>query len=65
MKPVTIYTSALCAYCAMAKHLLKQKNVTYREISLSEHFETRTKMLRRVTARHLARAEKLDIALIQ
>ncbi|MGP1397425.1 MAG: glutaredoxin 3 [Inquilinaceae bacterium] len=34
MRPVTIYTSPFCGYCAMAKRLLKQKGVDFEEIDV-------------------------------
>ena len=34
MKPVTLYTTPICGYCAAAKHLLGQKGVSYAEIDV-------------------------------
>jgi glutaredoxin 3 len=36
MPDVTIYTTALCPYCARAKALLARKNVPYTEIDVSD-----------------------------
>ncbi len=34
---VTIYSSPTCAYCHMAKEYLKHKNVTFKELDVSEN----------------------------
>lgn len=36
MPDVTIYTTPFCPYCHMAKGLLKQKNVNFSEIDVSD-----------------------------
>ncbi len=36
---ITIYTTPSCPYCLAAKALLKQKNITFREIDVSEEDE--------------------------
>ena len=47
MIPVTIYTTALCGYCARAKALLGKKGVVYDEIDISMVPGAREEMLRR------------------
>ncbi|MDD3651398.1 glutaredoxin 3 [Immundisolibacter sp.] len=44
---VTIYTSALCGYCAMAKRLLDNKGVAYQEIPVDMDGTRRAEMERR------------------
>lgn len=36
MKKITIYTTPYCPFCIRAKQLLKNKNIDFREIDLSE-----------------------------
>ena len=47
MKPVDIYTTPICPYCAMAKRLLDQKGIVYREINVMGDGEARGEMLSR------------------
>ena len=47
MKPVEIYTTPICGYCAMAKRLLDQKGVEYNEINVMGDMEAMTKMIQR------------------
>ncbi|MGK2941468.1 MAG: glutaredoxin 3 [Immundisolibacter sp.] len=44
---VTIYTGALCGYCAMAKRLLEDKGVAYQEIPVDLDVAQRADMERR------------------
>ena len=44
---VVIYTSALCGYCAMAKHLLQDKGVAYEEIPVDMDVSRRAEMEQR------------------
>lgn len=44
---VTIYTGALCGYCAMAKRLLDGKGVAYQEIPVDMDVARRAEMERR------------------
>jgi len=44
---VVIYTSALCGYCAMAKHLLQDKGVAYEEIPVDMDVARRAEMEQR------------------
>jgi glutaredoxin 3 len=37
MPPVTIYTTSLCPYCHMAKELLSDKGVAFREIDAARY----------------------------
>ena len=36
MKKITIYTTPYCPFCIRAKQLLKNKNIDFQEIDLSE-----------------------------
>ncbi|MSU89417.1 glutaredoxin 3 [Rhodobacteraceae bacterium 2CG4] len=47
MKPVTLYTTPICGYCAAAKHLLKGKGVSYTEIDVMARPERRAEMTQR------------------
>ena len=51
MRPVEIYTTPYCGYCAMAKRLLDRKGVAYREIDVSADPELRTAMVQRANGR--------------
>ncbi len=44
---VTIYTTAICPYCIMAKRLLSKKGVSYEEIDVSFRPAERAKMTER------------------
>jgi len=39
MKKITIYTTPYCPFCVRAKELLKNKNIDFKEIDLSEEPE--------------------------
>ena len=45
MPPVTIYTTPLCGYCRMAKQLLAEKAVDFREIDVSRDMALRAEMV--------------------
>jgi len=47
MKSVTIYTSALCPFCWRAVNLLKQKNISFKEISVGMNAKLRKEMIQR------------------
>ena len=47
MKPVTLYTSPLCGYCAAAKRLLSGKGVPYQEIDVSRDPAKRAEMMQK------------------
>ena len=47
MKPVEIYTTPICGYCAMAKRLLDSKGVDYTEINVMGDMEQMTAMIQR------------------
>lgn len=51
MRPVEIYTTPTCGYCAMAKRLLQRKGVTYREIDVSADPSLRAAMVQRADGR--------------
>lgn len=44
---ITIYTGALCGYCAMAKRLLQDKGVSFTEISVDMDPARRAEMEQR------------------
>lgn len=47
MQAVTIYTTSVCPYCAAAKDLLRQKGVSFSEISVDGDREGRATMTQR------------------
>lgn len=51
MTQVTIYTRALCSYCAAAKQLLDKKQVTYDERNASQTPQLRQEMIARANGR--------------
>ena len=51
MRPVEIYTTPTCSYCAMAKRLLQRKGVSYREIDVSADPSLRAAMVQRANGR--------------
>ena len=51
MRPVEIYTTPYCGYCARAKRLLDRKGVAYREIDVSADPELRAAMVQRANGR--------------
>ena len=51
MRPVEIYTTPFCGYCAMAKRLLQRKGVSYREIDVSADPSLRAAMVQRANGR--------------
>jgi len=44
-KPVTIYTTPICPYCARAKSLLSKKGVSYEEVDVMMDEEALSEML--------------------
>ena len=51
MRPVEIYTTPICPYCAMAKRLLDRKGVSYTEIDVSRDPDLRQVMIQRANGR--------------
>lgn len=51
MRPVEIYTTPFCGYCAMAKRLLDRKGVAYRETDVSADPALRAAMVQRANGR--------------
>ena len=51
MRPVEIYTTPICPYCAMAKRLLQKKGVAYAEIDVSRDPGLRAAMIQRANGR--------------
>jgi len=48
---VEIYTKTFCPYCWRAKHLLEERGIDYREISVDFGGEAREEMIRRASGR--------------
>ena len=44
MKPVTVYSSAICPYCVRAKSLLKKKGASFEEIDVTMDPNAREEM---------------------
>jgi glutaredoxin 3 len=44
MKPITIYTTPICPYCARAKSLLRKKGAAYDEIDVMMDSKARQEM---------------------
>jgi glutaredoxin 3 len=51
MRPVEIYTTPTCPYCAMAKRLLQKKGAAYAEIDVSRDPALRQAMTQRAHGR--------------
>jgi glutaredoxin 3 len=47
MKPVTIYTRAMCGFCWRAVSLLKKKNINFNEINAGMDAKLRSEMIQR------------------
>lgn len=47
MKPVTIYTTPICGYCAAAKRLLQAKGATFQEIDVMRDEAKRAEMMQK------------------
>ncbi len=45
MKPVKIYTTTYCGYCAQAKQLLFSKGIAYEEIDVTGNDELRERLV--------------------
>jgi len=45
MKNVTIYTTAVCKYCAAAKAFFKEHNISYNEYNVGTDLEKRKEMM--------------------
>ena len=45
MKPVIVYTTQMCPYCARAKSLLSKKGVAYEEVDVMMDMNAREEML--------------------
>lgn len=52
MSPITIYTTAFCPYCSMAKRLLQQKGAAYTEIDVGGSQALREEMRIKAGGRH-------------
>ena len=51
MSVITIYTRALCAYCNLAKRLLKERGLVFREIDLTTQPNIERELLARTSQR--------------
>ncbi len=45
MKPIVIYTTPICGYCAAAKRLLQSKGASYQEIDVMRDPSKREEMM--------------------
>ena len=45
MAQLTIYSRSWCSFCAQAKALLEQKNISFNEIDIELHPEKRNEMI--------------------
>lgn len=52
MADVTIYTTMMCPYCHRAKHLLKEKGVSFKEIDVGMDPDLRREMMSRAGGSH-------------
>ncbi|MDX2155988.1 MAG: glutaredoxin 3 [Hyphomicrobiaceae bacterium] len=52
MSKVTIYSSAYCPYCMMAKRLLDRKGISYEEVSVDGRPGVRAEMRRKAGGRN-------------
>jgi glutaredoxin 3 len=48
---IDIYTDMLCSYCALAKRLLKAKNISFHEIDVTSDSNARAEMRKRAEGR--------------
>lgn len=51
MKPVEIYTTSICGFCARAKGLLSKKGVSFSETNVMKYPNKRTEMMQRANGR--------------
>jgi glutaredoxin 3 len=51
MKPVTIYTTQTCSFCAQAKQLLKARDIPYQEIDVTGDDEARERLVEKADGR--------------
>ena len=49
---IDIYTDMLCSYCALAKRLLKAKNISFHEIDVTSDSSARAEMRKRAEGQH-------------
>ncbi len=52
MPNVTIYTTASCYFCHVAKNLLRRKNIAFTEIDVSGDWGLRRDMMKLANGRH-------------
>lgn len=52
MKPIVIYSTQLCGYCAAAKRLLASKGLPFEEIDVARDPARRSEMMERAGGRH-------------
>lgn len=51
MKPVILYTTPICGYCAAAKRLLSSKGVSFQEINVMLKPSKREEMVQKASGR--------------
>lgn len=52
MPDITIYTTAFCPYCFMAKRLLAKKGAEYKEVDVGADPQVRQEMMERAGGSH-------------
>ena len=58
---IDIYTDMLCSYCALAKRLLKSKQVDFNEIEVSGDANLRAEMRSRANGQHTVPQIFIDV----
>lgn len=46
MQQITVYTTPYCGYCSMAKRLLGQRQLAFKEVDLAQDPDLREKLMR-------------------
>jgi len=45
LPPITLYTSAVCAYCMAAKQFLRSRGLEWNEVRIDQDQDARTRMM--------------------
>ncbi len=45
MKKITVYSTPMCTYCVILKNYLKEKNIDFEEVDVSQDEEMQKKMI--------------------
>jgi len=46
MQQITVYTTPFCGYCSMAKRLLGERQLPFKEVDVAQDWELREKLMR-------------------